>query len=116
MNRICSARFLIAVVTFVFLAFSLPGCGGRGVSKGNFDKINNGMSEAEVDGILGKGEEQASAGVNLPGQPLNIPGGVNVSLPGISASVKVKKWHEGDRSITVTYSDGKVVSKTQSGL
>ena len=38
------------------------GCGSK-VSKGNYDKITNGMTVAEVEGIMGKGtEESAGAG------------------------------------------------------
>jgi hypothetical protein len=39
-----------------------------------------------------------------------------VSAPGISASAKVKKWQEGDKTIRLTFLDGKVTVKTQTGL
>jgi hypothetical protein len=114
MSRSETVRF-VAILCAAACFLSVAGC-GSGISKTNYDKINNGMTEAEVESILGKGEEQAAAGVNVPSQSLTIPGGVNVSVPGISSSVKVKKWQDGGKSITITFSDGKVMAKAQKGL
>ena len=112
----CSAILqFVAILCAAACFLSFAGC-GKGISKSNYDKVNNGMTEAEVESILGKGEEQASAGVNVPSQSLTIPGGVNVSVPGISSSVKVKKWQDGSKRITITFSDGKVMAKAQEGL
>ena len=80
--RYSASLQFVAILCAAACFLSFAGC-GKGISKNNYDKVNNGMTEAEVESILGKGEEQASAGVNVPSQSLTIPGGVNVSVPGI---------------------------------
>ena len=115
MIRANKLRF-VAVLFVAVLALSLTGCGGSKITKSNYDKINNGMTEAEVEGILGKGEEKASSGVDVPGKSVNIPGGGNVSVPGVSSSAKVKMWQDGMKMISITFSNGKVMAKAQNGL
>jgi len=91
-------------VTFVLAGFAmslLVGCGGSKVSKDNFDQVKNGMTVAEVEGILGKATDQ---------------GGGGVSLPGVEASAKVMIWQDGDKKISVTFLNGKVTAKVQEGL
>lgn len=95
------------------------GCGGgaaRRVSMNNYEKIKVGMTEAEVEAILGKGEEQASSSVDIPGQSINAPGGENISIAGISSSSKMVNWEDEFKVITIMFSDGKVMSKGQFGL
>jgi hypothetical protein len=103
---------LAAILWLVAFFVSLTGCGGNKISKSNYDKINPGMSEADVEGVLGKGEEQAS--LNMPA--VNVPGMPNLQIQGMPTSAKAKKWQDGNRVITVMFMDGKVVSKTQIGL
>jgi len=74
------------------------------------------MTEAEVEAVLGKGEEQASSSVGVPGQSVSIPGAGSVSVPGMSSSAKIVKWQDGMKIITITFSDGKVAGKAQNGL
>ena len=79
----------------------LAGCGGSKVSKDNFDKVQTGMTVAEVEGILGKGTEEAGAGG---------------SLGGVVASGKILSWTDGGKRIVVTFMNDKVATKTQTGL
>ena len=65
-----------------FVLAGVSGCGSN-VSKSNYDKIANGMTTAEVEGILGTGEK-ASAGVSV--------GSVNLSGD-------VYSWKDGDKEI-----------------
>lgn len=88
----------------------------RAVSIDSYEKIKEGMTETEVEAILGKGKEQASSSVNIPNQSINVPGGGNVSVAGMSSSAKVVNWQDGFKIITVMFSDGKVMSKAHFGL
>jgi uncharacterized protein YceK len=96
MTRQLILVLLVAGLTCVLVA----GCGSK-VSKTNYDKINNGMTVAEVEGIMGKGAEEA-AGAGAIG---NLPG-----------SAKVMSWKDGDKTITVTFVNDKVTAKIQKGL
>lgn len=78
----------------------VAGCGSK-VSKSNYDKINNGMTVAEVEGILGKGTEQA--------------GGAG-ALGNLTGSARIIAWTDEGRTITVTFLNDKVTAKAQTGL
>jgi hypothetical protein len=93
-------QILIGVAMMALMLTILPGCGGK-VSKSNFDKVQNGMTMAEVEGILGKGTEQA---------------GVAGAIGDLAGSGKVMTWTDGEKSITVTFVDGKVTAKASKGL
>ena len=74
---------------------------GSTVTQANYDKIENGMTLAEVEAILGKGEEQASS---------NFGGG------GISMEGKAMVWQNRNEIISVVFLNGEVMSKAQMGL
>lgn len=94
-------RVIACVVAMGLMAGLLVGCGGSKVSKSNFEKIQNGMTLAEVEKVLGKGTEAAGAGG---------------ALGAVTGSAKIVSWTEGDKKITVTFANDKVVAKVQSGL
>ena len=79
----------------------IAGCSKSGVSKDNYDKIENGMTLAEVEKILGPDKKGASGAATLGG------------LTGKGATYV---WEAGDKKITVAFKDDKVVSKSQIGL
>jgi|SRR5665213_56247 len=110
-SNLPSATFLFVVVSCI----TLTGCGSK-ISKSNYDKIKDRMTEAEVEALLGNGEEQASSNLSLPGASVGIPGVGGVSIKGISSSTKVMKWQDGNQAITVIFSDGKVTAREQTGL
>lgn len=93
-SKICGIAFIVVSCLII------TGCASK-VNRANYDKINTGMTEKEVEGVLGKGEEQASAGVDA---------GI------MSMSGKVKVWKGGTKVITITFIDGKVAAKAQYGL
>jgi len=97
-------------VLALLAALLLAGCGSA-VSLDNFNKIQVGMTQQQVEAIIGPGKEQASSSVTVPGMSA---GGVSVS--GMSMSAKVLAWQDGSRVITITLQDGKVIGKAQSGL
>jgi hypothetical protein len=73
------------------------------VTAENFEKIQVGMTMGQVQGILGKGEVQDVSGMNISG------GGV-ASRSGPSSLV-TWTWREGNIDMSVTFENGKVVSK-----
>lgn len=83
------------------LILSVTGCGKPPVTKEKYDTIKTGMTMAEVEKILGKGEEQISES-----------GGIG----DLSASGKMYKWVDGDKSITITFVNDKVFKKAHMGL
>ena len=97
---------MVGVVLACVICLGLTGCGSK-VSKANYDKIKDGMSLAEVEGILGKGTEQSSASV--PGVSAG-----GVSVPGASAKGMV--WQDGGKMISITFLNDKVMGKAQAGL
>ena len=86
-------------IACVLLAF-VCGCGSK-VSKANYDKIEIGMTEAQVEKILGKGTPQADAGG---------------AIGNLAGSAKIVSWKDGDKGITVTFINGKVTLKAPQGL
>ena len=93
-------------MTWIILAgltVSLVGCGGSRISRANYDKITNGMTLEQVQGILGSPGEKASADVKLPGVEIRV-------------GAEVYTWRDDGRKITVVFDDGKVSAKSQEGL
>ena len=106
MVRVTSIRLLAVLCVCTMLC----GCGGN-INKANYDKIKDGMSEKEVEAILGPGEEQSSIGANMPGVSAG-----GVSVPGVSMSGKNKVWKEGTKIITIMFMNDKMTMKAQTGL
>ena len=90
----------LALILSLTCCVILSGCGGSSVTKSNYDKITNGMTQAQVEAILGKGQEQSAA----------------VAMPGVAMSAKQEVWKDGDKSIMVVFTNGKVSGKTASNL
>jgi hypothetical protein len=82
------------------------GSSGSKVSQSNYDKIKEGMTEAEVKSILGPPSNESSASVSRTDPKT-----------GTTAQAKSQmSWGDGDRSITIDFTDGKVTEKKQQGL
>ncbi len=99
---------LLALATACVLLVALAGCESK-VTQANFDQITNGMTLGEVEKLLGSGtlDEQ--------------PAGVNISAGGVGDGAKASKdqvymWKDGSAQVVVTFTDGKVVQKRQTGL
>jgi hypothetical protein len=93
------------IKTFTVVVFStviLMGCSGE-INKDNYSKISNGMSISQVESILGEGESNASSSVDLGEYGGNI-------------SSEVMTWQSGMKVITISFSNGKVMTKAQYGL
>lgn len=106
-RRLCLLPSLPALVLGgVLLALPLAGCESK-VTNDNFNQITTGMSLAQVEAILGKGENVT-------------PTGMSVSGAGIASSSSSKddmySWKDQGAEITVTIRDGKVVAKGKAGM
>jgi hypothetical protein len=100
-------------VSCLVLCLCLAGCGDRkGISKSNFDKIHPDMTQQEVEAILGAPGQGLSGSYRFNNHTL---------LPSEDKTRALIKdgeiiWELGRRTITVTFVDGKVTDKTQTGL
>ncbi|MES1943030.1 putative lipoprotein [Salinisphaera sp. PC39] len=80
-------RFALPVV----LALIVAGCGSR-VDRAHFERIENDMSQDEVVAILGEPDDLES-----------------VALGGVSGATAT--WRDGDRAITVVFTNDRVTFK-----
>jgi len=92
-------------IGLLLLCPALWGCRTSRVTRANYDQIQDGMSIAQVEGILGPGYDQGGGA-----RP------IFRLLPGATQVVQSKIWLDGSRSITVSFIDGQVTSKSESGL
>jgi len=95
-NEVVTALMLAAFVVTIMLS----GCGER-VTKENYDKIQTGMSLAQVEEILGKGAAKGSGGANIGA--LSVSGGSY-------------EWQSNGKTISIVVLNDKVMTKMQSGL
>ena len=90
------------LTVLLFSATILTSCSGK-INKDNYGKISDGMSISQVESILGEGESNASSSLDLGEYGGNI-------------SSEVMTWQSGMKVISITFSNGKVNAKAQSGL
>jgi hypothetical protein len=110
MTRTSDGSRALGLVLLVVTCLLLPGCKSK-ITKANFDKIQDGMTLEEVEGILGKGESQT-------GDPSVMLGQAGVALPMQSGQSKdqVYVWESGNKKITIVFRQDKVVKRIPSGL
>ena len=83
---------LRAVILVMVICMSLVSCSSLKISQENFEKIQTGMSLAQVTDILGPPTESSSVDVAV-------------------FSGTVSKWKAADVTITIQFVNGKVVAK-----
>ena len=83
---------LRAVILVMVICMSLVSCSSLKISQENFEKIQTGMSMAQVTAILGPPTESSSVDVAV-------------------FSGTVSKWKAADVTITIQFVNGKVVAK-----
>lgn len=89
----CGKIRLLFLVVLLGLAIAvLSGCTGAKINKDNFDKIRIGMTQEEVQRLLGPPTE--ATGVEIP-----------------IFSGTASKWVQGDTIITIQFVNGKVMAK-----
>lgn len=96
------------VLAVCMAATTLTACNKKPMAS-KFDAINVGMSQGEVERLLGKGEKQDVGGVSISGS--GIAGGASGS-----GNQVTYVWHDGSKEISVTFQGGKVVNKGKAGF
>lgn len=91
----------LLVVSYVSLL--LLGCGGSKINQENYNKIQNEMTVAEVEAILGKSTSSNTNSISLP------------VLGPVSGKEAVWKDEKGTTTITITFVNDKVKFKTYKG-
>lgn len=116
MRSLRNSRLHVMSVLFT-LAVLTAGCTGK-LTAENYTKVANGMTQAQVEGILGPGTEQASSGVAVPAMPAGVAstGATGIGAPGTTVTTKVLVWRKGSKMITATFMNDQLVAKTQVGL
>jgi hypothetical protein len=92
-------------VTILLLSLALAACEQKSFSQ-KFDQLATGMSQQDVEKIMGKGTKQDV-------------GGVGISASGIAGGASQNSqityvWQDGVKEIAVTFQNGKVVNKGKS--
>ncbi len=90
--KVIGRRLFCLVLLAALLGAGLTGCAPSKVNKDNFDKIRLGMTQEEVQGLLGPPTEASGLEVLV--------------FSGTTA-----KWVQGDNTITIQFVNGKVVAK-----
>jgi outer membrane protein assembly factor BamE (lipoprotein component of BamABCDE complex) len=83
------------LAALALLCLFLAACGGGKISQENFNKIQVGMTQAEVQKILGEPTESSS-----------------LDIAGFSGTTST--WRAGDTTVTIQFVNGKVVAKQYS--
>lgn len=99
-RRILLAACLLPVVLLVACE--------KKVTLENFDTVTVGMTLDQVENVFGKGELQVVQGSSISGA--GILGGAATN------SLETYTWRDGNKEISVTMKDGKVISKSHAGL
>lgn len=113
----------IAVLTALF-ALTVAGCNrNKSLTRANYDKINAGMTLAEVQQLLGsQGEQEGGDLAVAEGSTGAGAAGIGGDLDSMSrprSKDKTYKWGNDTRWIKVTFRDDKVTGgtfKTEQGL
>ena len=96
LSRICVAGTIVLAVS---LPVMLAGCSK--LDRDHYDQVQTGMTIEHVKKILGEPDETKSGGVDVLG---------------IGGTATTLTWKSGDKSITVTFVNDKVVKKDMSNL
>ncbi len=106
---------LLALILLAF-CIALPACNksGKNVTKENLDKIKAGMSVADVEAILGKGEDDPEGNLDISeGSSVAGAGGIGGDLNTMSkrrSTTKWLRWGNDNKNIRVGFDDGKVAA------
>lgn len=90
--KLTTSASLRMVVALGLLVVTLAACGSTKLTQDNFDKIQIGMTRAQVVIILGNPTESSSVDMAV-------------------FSGTMSKWKQGDVTITIQFVNGKVVAK-----
>jgi hypothetical protein len=107
---------LVPCVFLFALCLPVAGCSGSKITKANFNRINPGMTQKQVEDILGTGQNvldtQQLGPFGMPGMPpMPMP-----AMKGLVPGAKWLKWEEGSKIIVVLFMNDQVKVKHQKGL
>lgn len=100
---------VLALMLVAMLAVLQAGCESK-VTPANYEQIKVGMSFSQVEGILGSGEQETSAGTSIDSS------GLTGTESDEASERQTWIWTDGDSSIVVNFIGGQVVSKNKRGL
>ena len=116
--RIRPTTRLAPALTLLAALLAAAACSGK-INAENYDKIIPGMSQKDVEAILGPGNEAGSTSMAVPAVPtmpgVTMPPGL-IGAPGTNVTTKVLTWRNGSRVITVTFVNDREISKAKVGL
>jgi hypothetical protein len=95
------SRRLAAGLVILGLLVCVAGCGG--VNRKNYDKVYSGMTVAQVEKVLGK----PSAAGPAPSDP---------ALQGATELMTWRDKKKPEKTVSVGIKDGRVVTKSETGL
>ncbi len=101
MNQRLLVMWCVAILACVCLLVG-TGCESK-VNQDNWDKITAGMTQSQVEGILGLGTKQEIQGTSISGA--GMAGGAARN------SLDTYLWKMGTKEVSITFKDGKVMSK-----
>ena len=92
--------FLFTLLTLALLP--MGGCGSK-ISEANFYRVHYGMSEEDVEDVLGPAHRESAVAPATTASTQPVP------------PAKVKSWTRGGLTIHVQFEDGVVTSRTAEG-
>ena len=98
-----SIRFSLAPL---LIALALGGCGSK-ISEANYYRVQYGMSEEDVDDLLGPPREETAVAP---------PPAATSPTTTRAVAQKVKTWAYGGLTIRVEFEDGVVVGRSSDGI
>lgn len=102
-------RHALRAFCIAALALTLAGCEPK-LTRENYDRIEEGMTVAQVEAILGKGKEQDSGGFGITSA------GIIDHSSSRRSSQRVFVWEEDGATVVITFTDGVVTSKRETGV
>lgn len=94
-------------LTVLLLSLTLAACEQKSFSQ-KFDSISTGMSQQDIERVMGKGTKQDVGGVGISAS--GIAGGASQN------SQTTYVWQDGSKEISVTFQNGKAISKGKAGF
>jgi hypothetical protein len=121
--RLALTRLLVAGVLAAGAAAPCAGCGSK-ISEANYFKVHHGMTEEDVDELLGPAhaEEVSAAVIDATTRRAMKPAEASTTSPATApvttraVARKVKSWTRDGLTIRVVFEDGLVVWRSAVGL
>jgi len=101
---------MIRVAPLLFLCLALSGCSGNAqVNRANYDKLKPGMTLAEVEAVLGKGDSEGGLDLSEGSGAAGALGVTGMSAaPTRSSSIKWMRWGDDNKYIRIGFQGDRV--------